>query len=139
MKYIILISIISVAYGTPGGAPDCVDRPLGHNGGNNPQTGPSGVTISADESGDGSVFITVTADTPFKGILITSTAAGQFLVPDGQPLQLMLCTGITHVSSDLKSEVSAIFVKADPASKAEFNLIVVRDFETYWTEIKFSS
>ena len=28
-----------------------------------------------------------------QGILITSTAAGQFKVPDGQPLKIMSCTG----------------------------------------------
>ena len=29
--------IISLFKGTPSGAPDCVDKPLGHNGGNKPQ------------------------------------------------------------------------------------------------------
>ncbi|XP_023343776.1 uncharacterized protein LOC111713186 [Eurytemora carolleeae] len=138
MKCLILISLIGISYGLPGGAPYCADKP-GHFG-TSPQTGPSGVTATTDIAEDGSVLITVSADPPFKGILITGTAAsGQFIVPAGQPLHTMtLCKGITHESSELKSEVSAIFVKDDPTENAEFNLIIVRDFTTYWTDIQFS-
>ncbi|XP_023343774.1 uncharacterized protein LOC111713184, partial [Eurytemora carolleeae] len=102
------------------------------------QTTPHDLTIDAEKTDDGSVNIKVSAKTPFKGILITSTAAGQFKVPDGQPLKIMSCTGITHTDNEPKSEISATFVKTDPSAEAEFNMIVMRDFETYWNDIKFS-
>ncbi|XP_023343777.1 uncharacterized protein LOC111713187 [Eurytemora carolleeae] len=136
MKWVILFGLISLSYGLPTGAPECVDNPAHY--GTSAQTGPSGIEVNTEMADDGSVFIQVLADSPFKGVLITTTGAGQFLVPDGQPLQLMTtCTGITHVSNATKSEVNAIFIKDDPAGSMEFNMIIVRDFATYWTGIKF--
>jgi hypothetical protein len=103
----------------------------------------SGVVITSDTLDNSTITLHIHADdNPFKGIMIYTEAKGNFTVPEGNVMKLMEgdCTGVTNTDEVPKDHVQVNFQKAENTTEGiEFNLLVVRDNETYWDNIKYQA
>jgi len=130
--------------GKPNGAPLCVDSP--RHGSHQPQTSDPEVCAWETPNPDGSINVTVTAETPFKGTLILTKNAGSW--SPGPHLKTLECTGsggslaapyqaVTHTDRSDKTSVYAVFNKAENGATDEnFKVILVRSFDKFWTNIE---
>jgi len=130
--------------GKPNGAPLCVESP--RHGSHQPQTSDPEVCAWETTNPDGSIKVTVTAKTPFKGALILTKNAGSW--SPGPHLKTLECTGsggslaapyqaVTHTDRSDKTSVYAVFNKADNGATDEnFKVILVRSFDKFWTNIE---
>lgn len=104
----------------------------------------SGIIITSETQENSTITLHIHADdNPFTGIMISTEAKGNFSIPEGNTIKLMDgdCTGVTNTDDIPKDHVMVNFQKADPTStkKVDFNLLVVRDNETYWDNIKYQA
>ena len=131
----------------PFGAPACVSRPR-H--GAAPQPGPAPLEVTRQQGPAGAVRLTLRAGAGlaggFRGFLVVTAAPGTFL-----PANMtagMECSGllgsrgpphiaVTHTDSSDKQEVELVFQQEEGAQlEPHFDIVVLKNFTTYWTDIK---
>jgi len=113
----------------------------GHDGSIDPQTADPGLFMSIEIFDQTKSVLHIHAKEKFKGIMISTTAEGNFSVPENMPLKLMDTTGCTGVSNSDETEkdhVQVIFDKAaESGDDPVFNIMLVRAQDQYWTGIQF--
>jgi len=105
----------------------------GHDASIDPQTADPGIFMSIEIFDETKSVLHIHAKEKFKGIMISTTAEGNFSVPENMPMKLMDTTGCTGVSNSDETEndhVQVIFDKAaESGDEPVFNLVLVRDHD----------